>query len=368
MTVIASSAVTAAADGIVGADPVPHPEDALTRDRWGRPEIVPPDGGRKVGYRRASSFGSPLESTWNLDLWKLRQVARGIARRDDLSIAVTRAEIGLTDPNPHKAKAAKKELDKLCEQAMEVVESGAKASIGTSAHALYERLDLGLPLGHVPTLLEADLMAYNELTQLRFRMVSVERFIVHDELRVAGTLDRAARLRVPMVPVDCDGRVLGEEIPAGEVILADVKTSQDMSFAGCKFAVQCYCYATGTPYNTTTNVREPWGHATPRADWGLIIHAPSGQGTAGLHWVDLTGSREAALHALEVHEWRGKRGKTLICQAAVLPIDYFSVAATAETVAELSAAASHAYAAGAWNEVLQQAFTRRKAELADIAS
>ena len=38
-------------------DETPHPEDALTRDRWGRPEINPPGGGRKVGYRRASSFG-----------------------------------------------------------------------------------------------------------------------------------------------------------------------------------------------------------------------------------------------------------------------------------------------------------------------
>jgi hypothetical protein len=341
------------------ADDRPHPEDRLTRDQWGRPEITPPGGGRKIGYRRASSFGAPLESDWNLQLWGKRQVARGIARREDLALEVTRVEIGLDDPDPKKVRAAKSGLDKIAETAMEHMQSSAKASIGTSAHAIYELIDLGRDPGHIPTMLRADVAAYRELTEPRFRMVSIERFVVHDDLRAAGTLDRAAELRAPMVAPD------GTVIEAGQVVIGDVKTSQDMSWAGCKFGVQCLIYAEGTPYCTETGRRESWGHAAPRTDWGLIIHVPSCQGTAALYWVNLDEARIAAHHALEVHGWRGRRGKDLITRAALVEVaeDFFGTAAAAVSLDELTSASIRAVASGAWNDVLRQAFTRRKAEL-----
>lgn len=336
-----------------------HPEDRLGRDQWGRPLINPPGGGKKIGYRRASSFGAPLESDWNLQLWGKRQVARGIARREDLALEVTRAEIDLEDEDPEKVKASKKELDRICEAAMEFVESGAKASIGTSAHAIYELLDLGRDPGHVPTMLKRDVTAYQSVTATRFRMVSIERFVVHDGLRSAGTLDRAAEILTPIVTPD------GTIIEAGQVVILDVKTSQDMSWAGCKFAVQCFVYAEGIPYNTATGVREDWGHAPPRTDWALIVHVPSTQGEASLHWINLDKARAAALHALEVHEWRNARGKKLISKAVDIdaPEDFRATASCASSLEELKAASIRAVKAGAWNDVLRQAFSRRKAEL-----
>jgi len=204
-----------------------HPEDRLTRDQWDRPLINPPGGGRKVGYRRASSFGGPLESDYNLQKWGKRQVARGIARTDHLAIAVTRAETRLRDAEEtsdwRAAKAAKKELDDLCEAAMVAVGSDTAAEIGTALHHICERIDLGLDPGHIPTVLAADVKAYVLLTRPRFRMVSVERFVVQDELRVGGTLDRAAELLVPMTPTDDRGEPIGEELPAGTVLIDDIK-------------------------------------------------------------------------------------------------------------------------------------------------
>lgn len=336
-----------------------HPEDRLTRDQWGRPEINLPDDGGKTGYRRASSFGSPLESDWNLQLWGKRQVARGVARREDLALAVTRAEIDLEDEDSKKVTAAKSELDRLAEAAMEEVRSGAKASIGTSAHNIYELIDLGRDPGHVPTMLKADVKAYRELTEPRFEMVSIERFVVHDPLKVAGTLDRAALLRTAMVAPD------GTILEAGQVVIGDVKTSQDMSWAGCKFGVQCLVYAEGIPYDTRTGKREAWGHDAPRTDWALIIHVPSAHGTAALYWVNLDEARIAAQHALEVHGWRGKRGKGLIARAELVevPEDFHEIANAAVSIEELNGAARRAVSAGAWNEVLRQAFSRRKSEL-----
>lgn len=353
------------------ADEREHPEDALTRDRWGRPLINPPGGGRKVGYRRASGFGSPLESDYALQKWGKRQVARGIARTEKLAIAVTRAEARLAaaerDGDWKAAKAAKTELDDLCESAMQAVGSDAAAEIGTALHHICELVDLGEDPGHIPAVLDADVRAYGELVKPRFRMVSVERFVVQDELQVGGTLDRAAELLVPMTPTGDDGEPIGEELPAGTVVIDDLKTAQDMFFAGAKFGVQNWCYASGTPYNTKTGQREEWGHPAPSREWALITHLPSKKGKAALYWVDLAGAREAAEYACGVYDWRNKKGKKLITKAAVVeapPEDFFATAADAESIDDLRAAATRANAAGAWNEVLQQAFTRRKLELA----
>lgn len=368
MTVIAGSTLGTAADDRE------HPEDFVNTNQWQHHMIVPPGGGKEVGYRRASAFGAPLEADFLLTEWKKRQVARGIARTSHLAIAVTRAEKRLLDAEERgdwtAAKAAKEELNELCEAAMKAVGSDAKASIGTSAHHIYECVDLGQDPGHVPVTLRPDLTAYRMLVAPRFRMVSVERFIVHDDLKSSGTLDRAAELLVPMTPTDDKGRVVGDEIPAGEVILADVKTSQDMSFAGCKFAVQCYIYATGTPYNTKTKSREDWGHRTPRSDWGLILHAPSEQGKAALYWVNLSGAREAAWHVKDTYEWRGRRGKSLIFQAEVVEIDedYVELASSVESIDDLTVLFHRAQAAGKWTDELRAEFTRRKTTLLEKAS
>jgi hypothetical protein len=380
MTVIAGSTLGTAADDRE------HPEDRLTRDRWGRPEINPPDGGPKVGYRRASSFGSPLESDYNLQLWGKRQVARGISRTDHLAIAVTRAESRLMDADEaamnatspvakkrawKEAKAAKQELNDLCEAAMKAVGSDAAAEIGTALHHICERIDLGLDPGHIPSVLVNDVRAYCVLTRPRFRMVSVERFVVQDDLQVGGTLDRAAELLVPMTPTDDRGNPIGEEIPAGTVLIDDIKTAQEMDFAGAKFGVQNYCYASGTPYNTETGQREEWGHAAPSLEWALITHLPSKQGKAALYWVNLTTAREAAEEACTVYEWRNRRGKSLITKAVVVdapPEDFVAVARTAESVSELSAAHERALVAGAWTDELRQTFTECKLALLAKAS
>src|SRR5690606_1726585 len=94
----------------------PHPDEIrkfemsqaweANRDQWGRPKVMLPDGSREVGYRRASSYGAPLENDKMLVDWKLRQVARGVARRKPLQLAITRAEVGLDVPDPGMQRKA----------------------------------------------------------------------------------------------------------------------------------------------------------------------------------------------------------------------------------------------------------------------
>lgn len=326
------------------------------RDQWGRPKIMLPDGSRETGYRRASSYGSPLEDDSQLVKWKMRQVARGVARRPDIGLAITRAEVGL-EGAPAAAKKAKGAINELCEQAMEVVESGAKASIGTSLHHICEKLDLGKDPGHVPDQWRPDVDAYRDLVR-GFRMLSVERFVVQDDHRVAGTTDRVVEVTWPLLTP------AGTIIDPGAVLIGDVKTSQSMDFAGCKFGVQCWIYATGVPYDPIAKQRIEWGHDAPRTDWALIFHAPSGQGKAKLYWVDLTTAEEAAHDVREIYLWRNKRGKALI-EGGRPGEDFTETCARATGLAELKAAYQRAVAVGSWNEVLKARFGRRKLELAE---
>lgn len=353
--------------GFVGAAADPEAERRFlwnkaideNRDQWKRPKIKLPDGSKEVGYRRSSSYGAPLEDSTGLEKWKLRQVARGVARRSDLMLAVTRAEVDL-DGSEQAAKDAKKELDALAEKAMDVVESGAKASIGTSLHHVFEKLDLGQDPGHVPDPWRPDVEAYRLLTQ-GFRVLSTERFVVQDDHRVAGTLDRAVEALFPTPVTDKHGNVI-TVIPAGDVLIGDVKTSQTMDFAGCKFGVQCWSYATATPYDPIQKLRIPWGHTPPRMDWAVIFHVGSGTGQASLHWVNLIEAAEAAEEVRRVYEWRNKRGKSLITKGTTVE-DFTTTCEYATSQFDLQSAYQRALAAGQWNDVLKARFSRRKTEI-----
>ena len=58
------------------------------RDRWKRPLIIPPNGGKPVAYRRCTSYVDVIADKFKLQQWDKRQVAIGLAQRDDLRLSV----------------------------------------------------------------------------------------------------------------------------------------------------------------------------------------------------------------------------------------------------------------------------------------
>lgn len=334
------------------------------RDQWSRPKVMLPDGSKEVGYRRSSSYGAPLEDGRRLELWGKRQVARGVARSKAIALAVTRAEVGLESDDRDVVRDSRDRLDELAEEAMQVVGSGDKASIGTSLHDVFELIDLGKDPGHIPELWRPDVSAYRKLTQ-NFRTLSSERIVVQDDHRVGGTYDRVLELLAAMTVTDRKGNVLAV-LPPGEIIIGDVKTSQDMAFAGAKFGVQTFVYATGTPYDPIKKLRTPWEHRPPSTEWAVILHAGSGTGQAAIHWVDLVAAAEAAERVREVYEWRNRRGKALIARGSVVE-DFTVTCEYAQTVHDLNTAYQRALTAGEWTEMLKARFGKRKRELVAAA-
>lgn len=243
------------------------------RDRWGRPLVIPPQGGEPVPYTRCTTFIDCLDDRYNLELWKIRQAAIGLTERPDLHLAVS----------AHRDD--KKKLDRICNDAIEAAKSSAAATTGTALHSLTELVDTGRDLPGLPDSAKADLEAYREGTAV-LTVVAMEQFGVHDELKVGGTWDRI---------VEYDGKRF----------IADLKTGSTIDYSINKIAMQLAVYSRSQVYDVATGQRTPLD-VYPNA--GIVIHLPAGQASCQLHWVDLKAGWEGVALATQVRGWRRRKG------------------------------------------------------------
>jgi len=257
-------------------------DDPVPRDRWGRPLVVPPDGGPPVAYTRCTTFVGVLEDTYQLSLWQQRMVAIGMAERPDLQMAA----YALRDAQRSGDKQGKRELNKICSKAIEVAGGSVAANTGTALHSLSEKVDRGEDLGPVPEVFKADLRAYWSATR-ELEVVAVEDFVVVDDLRVGGTFDRLVKYR-------------------GRHYIADIKTG-GIDFGIGKIAMQLSMYSRGVRYDHTTQERSPLPEDVSQ-ERGIVIHLPAGQQRCTLHWVDLAAAWDAIGLAAQVREWRARKG------------------------------------------------------------
>jgi len=64
-------------------------EVEIPRDRYGRPMVVPPKGGKPVPYTRTTTVAGSLDDGTALVAWKLRMAAAGLTLRPDLLLAAS---------------------------------------------------------------------------------------------------------------------------------------------------------------------------------------------------------------------------------------------------------------------------------------
>ena len=251
----------------------------ISRDRYGRPLVVPQGGGKPVPYTRCTTYIDCLEDKFNLQKWMQRMVALGLATRPDLLLSVS--------AHPED----KKQLDKICDDAREAAGSSAKATTGTALHALTEIPDRGGQLPVLPANYKASIDAYVAATA-PLKAVAIEQFLVLDTLKIGGTTDRIVEY-------------------GGETYIADIKTGS-IEWGALKIAMQLAVYARSWAYDIGTAERTPTGVSTNR---GLIIHLPSvddpADATCTLHWVDLEAGWQAVQVAAQVREKRSLKFKDL---------------------------------------------------------
>ena len=300
-------------------DPPGQSVEDVQRDRFGRPLVVPPEGGRPMAYTRCTTYVGVLEDTYNLSRWQQRMVALGMADRPDLVLAA----------GAHRDD--KVELNRIVDQALDAAQARAAAGVGTSLHKLTEQLDRGQIPGPVPEAYRADLDAYAAATA-NLEMVGIERFTVLDELKIGGTHDRTVRYQ-------------------GRTYIADIKTGS-IEYGALKIAMQLAVYSRSVLYDPATRERTPLEVDQDRA---IVIHLPAGRGRCELHWVDIAAGWEAVQVATQVRQWRRRRD--LFTPLADVPAEI----AAASTVDDLMAVwARHQTA---WTDDLTALAAARKAEL-----
>jgi hypothetical protein len=250
----------------------PYTAADVERDRWGRPLIVPPEGGKPRPYTRASTLAKALDKGEALSKWKQRQTALGLAARHDLF-----ALVQALDPSD------KGRLDEICEDALVAAGGSSGANLGTALHALTEAVDEGIEVQVTPEL-RATLDAYRARMD-GIKIIAREVFVVNDELEVAGSFDKMVEI-------------------GGEIVVADVKTGQWEPKYPHATAVQIAIYANGTPYGSEAG-RAPQSIAQMGAslDRGLMIHLPSGQAVCDLYWMDIKTGWTMAKVATGVRRW-----------------------------------------------------------------
>lgn len=267
----------------------PRPEQqGPPRDRWERPLVVPPGGGKPTAYTRCTTFVGSLDDTFKLGQWQQRHAIRGTALHDDLIAAIR-------DVDPDD----KTRLNELADEAKNRSGAGDAALIGTYLHAVTEAVDRGqdpalvdtpmLSTGRLdPDVYRPDVAAYQRVTE-PLTAVHIERFTVEDELRIGGTPDRV---------VTYDGRTY----------IADLK-SGSIEWSALKIAMQLAVYAHSSLYDVPTGARSPLLDVDQ--DRAIVVHLPAGTGECELHWIDIAAGWEAVQVAAEVRKWR-KRGRRML--------------------------------------------------------
>jgi hypothetical protein len=125
------------------------------------------------------------------------------------------------------------------------------------------------PLGTVPAEYRGDLEAYSHATEC-LKMIEIERFCVHDGLRVGGTPDGVVEYN-------------------GQHYIADKKTGS-IDFPG-EMAMQLAIYSRSEFYDPATGARAPLPPVSQTH--GIIIHLPAGQGVCQLYWINIQAGWDA---------------------------------------------------------------------------
>jgi hypothetical protein len=252
--------------------------DVDREQRTGRPMIVPPEGGELVPYTRASSLSDFIEDQRGLIIYERRLLAKGLSEREDL--AALGASLPPLTGNKRVDAVTKKSLDEVIARAIDQGRGWAKADYGTAIHSF---TDPGAS-SHVPERMRSDVASFDEAMKC-LRIVETSRFIVNDDLRVAGTYDHIVW------------------VPGVGFLMTDKKTGKLHPHG---FAIQMSTYANGLHYDWETGERTKLPFEV-RKDWGLVIHVEAGTGSTTLHLIDLAAGYEAAGHAAWVRDWRARR-------------------------------------------------------------
>jgi hypothetical protein len=274
----------------------------------------------RVMYGRPSNFGAQVENRYNLERWAERRVLFGAALLDDLDSLV-----GTDVDDPEVAER----IDGMVYEAKTRAGARLAAQRGTLTHEFTEYVDrhedspltaleMAEDLGISAEVIDAMLEVYGRsLGTYNLNILAIEQTVVDDRWRLAGRLDRVARLDRDLQFQD--GTVMEE----GDVCILDIKTGRiKLDKNGVpdywhSYAVQIASYSHSVPYIIA---EDSWDEARDEWPWeisqrhGLILHldignaVEEGVATARLFHVDLVAGHMAGNLCRSARDWQSMNG------------------------------------------------------------
>jgi hypothetical protein len=343
-----------------------EPEQSGTRAPMKRGRYVLPAGknGKDAYFTRATNFAKAIADTYLLSLWSQRMTLKGAALRPDLLALASSLDV----------KADREDMNDLVEQAKTAAGASARANLGTALHAFTERYDRGED-PKVPAPWDDDLAAYAAgLTDLGIVIEPdmIERTVLCDRYGIAGTFDRLARTTRDLY-VRLPSRSEPVHIPAGTLLVFDLKTGDRLDFGMQEFAVQLALYANSeTVYDPATRSMVPMP-ADVSKDVAIVCHLPVGQAQVEFHAVDIAAGWQTCELIREARAWRKTSVSTVIEFVKVGEPDPSEILLAeiekAETVLGLAEIRNRAVIDKTWTPVVEKkALERRDAILARVVS
>lgn len=320
---------------------VKTPDPARPEAKRGRYTLPNPESGKSKSWQRVTNFVKMTEDTYHLELWKQRNVAKGLA------ILAEAGRVSMADLSTRDVKLDRDRLNNMCESAQDVAEAYKMADEGTALHTSTELADYaGGDLNRVPTphrakvRLYLDALAANGLTVVPDM---IERVTASARYECAGKFDR----------IYC--------LANGVNVIGDLKTGDQLDLSFPSIAAQLECYEDGVNSHGVFDGQRYDGSIKVSHDFGVVVHLPSTRDEVTVYWVDLAQGRIINAANLTVRAARKIKMKHV---AEVFQADAYGVTkggADAHWLVQLSAAqdmaqlvdvADRARSFGQWNERL----------------
>lgn len=277
-------------------------EDEVARDRWGRYKLPHPEDGNLLPWTRATTFAKSISDTFALSQWSQRMAVKGLTVRPDLLAMAHSLDV----------KADRDKFNKLVDDAKAAAGDKVAANMGTALHSFSENVDAGMDLEMVPEPHRADIAAYKAaMDNAGVRVVPqmIERQTVLPAFEVAGTFDRILNLDNVRPWFRDKLTEMGFPVAAGEEVIGDVKSGQDLQYGWNEIAIQLLIYALGVRnHGVWVNETKTWLPPRPvRVDFAIVMHMPVGQKTCTLYALDLRDAMAALDLCRGVRRWRKLR-------------------------------------------------------------
>lgn len=317
------------------------PDPMRPEAKRGRYTLPNPDNGKSRSWQRVTNFVKMTDDTYHLELWKQRNVAKGVALLSEAG------RVDIADLARSDVKLDRERLNNICETAQDVAEAYKMADEGTALHTSTELADYaGGDLNRVPTQhrpkvrMYLDALAANGLTVVPGM---IERVTASLRYECAGKFDRVYRLA------------------SGINVIGDLKTGDKLDLSFPSIAAQLECYEDGINNHGVFDGQRYDDSLKVSQDFGVVVHLPSTRDEVTVYWVDLAQGRVINAANLTVRAARKIKMKHV---AEVFDADRYGVTRdgadlhwleqlnAAHSMSQLVNVADRARGFGQWNERL----------------